>query len=144
MQAVDIRKTSTPSISDTYVTAFRLAEDALRSAPVLDLARMEALSYESASMLRDSSERLYDVRRICRKAVIDATRNHLRAQIDGVIAELDELRRHGMASDRREGDAALLESAICAGKNARVNLDASPFLITLRYLEAARAVSQSF
>jgi hypothetical protein len=94
---------------------------------------MDLLSRELAAGLRDSSESLRDVRKICRQAVINAIRVHIGAEIDCVISRLDELRM-------REANSMNLDRAICSAFGARVNLESAPFQETLRHLETARTL----
>jgi len=135
MQATELRYNYSYGTSDTYSTAYRHAREALGVQPVSHstLARMDRLSRELATALRDSSESLRDVRKICRQAVIEAIRVHIGADIDRAIADLDEIRTH-------QAGSTTLDRAICAAFGARVNLDSAPFHETLRHLETARAL----
>jgi len=121
--------------SGTYIAAYTNAREVLGVRPVSSsvLRSMEVLSRDLAGRLRDTSESLRDDRKICRRAVIDAVRANLIAEINCIIAELDEFRR-------RVGSSNLLDRAISAALAARVNLDTAPFQETLTHLETARAL----
>ena len=135
MQATELRYNYSYGTSDTYSTAYLQALEVLGVQPVSNsmLDRMDLLSRELATALRDSSEVLRDVRKICRRAVIDAIRTHLGIEIDRIIANLDEIRM-------REVSSTILDRAICAAFGARVNLTSAPFRETLRQVETARAL----
>lgn len=135
MQATELRYNHTYCTSDTYSTAYRHAREALGAQAVSNstLARMDLLSRELAAELRDSSESLRDVRKICRQAVINAIRVHIGAEIDRVISDLDEIRM-------REVNSTTLDRATCSAFGARENLDSAPFPETLRNLETARTI----
>lgn len=130
--------------SDTYGAAFRHAQDALGSQPVSEaaLGKLESLSRELSAGLRDSSESLRDVRKICRRAVIDATRSHLRGEIDWLLLQLDELRLNSAAGDV-EVDPIVLDRAMCTALKARVSLDTTPFRGTVHHLETTRVLLKS-
>ena len=131
--------------SDTYQAAFQFALEAMQNGgkplSLATLSRLDQLANSLPAIISDSSESLFDDRRICRRAVIDASRQAMRTEIDRVMAALDEVRQK--AADENETmyvDPVLLDEATCAALNARVTLADQPFRTTMRHLDTARAI----
>jgi hypothetical protein len=142
MYANSMGSTALYASSETYATAFAEALRRLnaQTSPEPSLLGMGGYSADLAACMRDSSESLRDVRRICRQAVIDATRTYLAAQIAKVTAALDRLRHNGMVA---EAEAPKLDAAICAVLNAHVDLATAPFEVTYRRLSTAQRIMTS-
>lgn len=127
--------------SDSYIAAFRLAQDEMQSlSPTLAvLAKMDALASRLPTRLTDTTESMLDDRRICRQAVIDVTRASICGEIERVMARLDEVRQseaHGLY----HVDHVLLDEATCAALKARVTLMDNTFRVTMRHLDTARSI----
>ncbi len=125
--------------SDTYRTAYSHARQQLSTKPISEsvVLDMKLLAHDAAANIRDSSESYKDVRKICRRAVIDATREQLANEIGLVISQLDELRRNPEQVPRAKTNRDL-DYAISEAFMARVNLEAATFQETLSHLKAAK------
>ncbi len=134
---------TTETHSDTYRAAFQFALEAMQNGGIplslATLSRLDQLANSLPAIISDSTESLLDDRRICRRAIIDASRRAMREEIDRVMAALDDVRQRA-ADDTIYVDPILLDEATCAALNACVSVSDQPFRTTMRHLDTARAI----